>query len=120
MNAQEIVERYVAVWNETDGTARRRMIEQLWVEGGRHFVGNREAIGYDALEVRVTGSHDKNVRDNGNRFRARPDARQVRDAITFHWEMLRGTSDEVAAVGLEVLLVDAQGRIVTDYQFIVQ
>jgi hypothetical protein len=120
MNVQQIADRYAAVWNEKDGASRRRMIEQIWAPDGQHFVGTREAKGYDALETRVTGSHEKNVRDNGNRFRARADARQLRNAVTFHWEMLRGSSDEVASVGLEFLLVDEDGRIVVDYQFIVQ
>jgi hypothetical protein len=120
MDAQEIADRYAAVWNEKDDAARRRVIAQLWVPDGRHFVGTRQATGYDDLEKRIIGSHEKNVRDGGNRFRAVSDARQLRDAVCFHWEMLRGTSDEVAAVGLEFLLVDEAGRILVDYQFIVK
>jgi hypothetical protein len=119
MNAQQLADRYVAVWNEKDGQSRRRMVEQLWIPDGEHFVGVREARGYDELEKRIVGSHEKNVRDGGNRFRAVPDARQLRDVVSFHWEMLRGEGDEVAAVGLEFLIVDEQGRIRTDYQFIV-
>jgi len=120
MDAQHLADRYAAVWNETDGASRRRQIEQLWIPDGEHFVGTREVRGYDELEKRVTGSHEKNVRDNGNRFRAVADARQLRDVVCFHWEMLRGESDEVAAVGLEFLIVDPQGRIRADYQFIVK
>ncbi len=120
MEAQQLADRYVAVWNERDAASRRRLIEQLWIPHGEHFVGTREVRGYDELEKRIIGSHEKNVRGNGNRFQAMTDARQLRDAVSFHWEMLRGESDEVAAVGLEFLIVDAQGRIRTDYQFIVK
>jgi len=120
MNAQELADRYVAVWNERDAAARRRMIEELWQPNGEHYIGDREARGYDALELRIVGSHEKNVRDAGNSFRALPDARRLRDVVCFHWEMLRPPGDDVAAVGLEILLIDDAGRIRTDYQFIVK
>ncbi len=120
MDAQQLADRYAAAWNEKDDATRRRMIEQLWLPDGEHFVGTRAVKGYDELEKRVEGSHQKNVRDNGNRFRAVQDARQLRDVVCFHWEMLRGDSEEVAAVGLEFLIVDEQGRIRTDYQLIVK
>ncbi len=117
-DAQRIAETYVALWNEPDPWVRRAAIEAFWVPDGRHFVRAQEVAGYDALERRVTGSHEKNVRDAGHRFRARPDARQLQDMVTFHWEMLRGDSEEVLAVGLEVILVDEAGRARVDYQFV--
>ena len=57
------------------------------------------------------------MRDNGNRFRAVKDARALRDVVTFHWEMLPAESEQVVATGLEILLIDATGRILVDYQF---
>ena len=117
--AQDLAARYVAVWNEIDPDARRTTIASLWRPDGTHFVGVREAKGYAALEQRITGSHEKNVRDNGNRFRARPGAQRLRDVATFTWEMLQGGSDTVLAVGLEFLVLDADDHIITDYQFII-
>ena len=119
MDAQSLAERYVAVWNETDPDRRRRQIAQLWAPDGLHYVGEREARGYEALERRITGSHDKNVRDGGYRFRAANGARALRDIVTFDWEMLPSGRDEVVARGLEVLLLDSTGHIRVDYQFVV-
>jgi hypothetical protein len=76
-DAQELADRYVAVWNETNAEARRRAIADLWVPDGIHYVDTREARGYDALEKRIVGSYEKNVRGRGNRFRAK-DARAAR------------------------------------------
>jgi hypothetical protein len=53
----------------------------------------------------------------GNTFRARDDGARVGDAVKFRWEMVT-SSGEVAGVGLEFVLLDADGRIGTDYQFI--
>jgi hypothetical protein len=60
----------------------------------------------------------KNVRDGGHRFRAAKDARALRDVVTFHWEMLPADSEEVVATGIEFLIVDGEGRILIDYQFV--
>ena len=117
-NAQHLADRYAAVWNESDAERRRRAIADLWVPDGRHYVGTREACGYAALETRITGSYEKNVRDGGHRFRATPDARALRDVVTFHWEMLPADSERVVATGLEFLILDNEGRILLDYQFV--
>jgi hypothetical protein len=119
ISAQQLAERYVAAWNEPDPAARRDAIAQLWLPDGVHYVTTREARGYAALEQRIVGSHDKNVRDAGFMFRAVKNAQALRDVVTFNWEMIRPPTGEVLAVGLEFLHVDADGRIVTDFQFIV-
>jgi hypothetical protein len=112
-----LADRYVAVWNETDAERRKSQIAELWVTLGRHYVGDRKVEGHDALERRVRESHEKNVRDNANRFRAADDARRVHDTVIFHWEMLPANGDTVLARGLEFLVVDGSGKIVADYQF---
>jgi hypothetical protein len=119
LNAQELADKYVAVWNETDAERRRQQIAALWVPDGQHYVDVRVALGYTALEQRITSSHNKNVRDGGCRFRAAMDARTLHDIVTFHWEMLPAAEDRVVARGLEVLRIDAAGRILVDYQLIV-
>ena len=116
---QEIADRYVALWNETEGIKRRQLIEAFFAPTVEHYVRTREAIGYDALEQRIIGAHEKNVRDGGHIFRAAPKAQQLRNVVTFNWEMTRaGDPNEVAAVGLEFLVLDPQGLAVADYQFI--
>lgn len=119
IDAQHLADRYVALWNEPDPSARRDAIARLWLPDGVHYVRTLEARGYEALEQRVTGSHDKNVRLGGFVFRAVRNAQALREVVTFNWEMIRPTSGEVVAVGLEFLHVDADGLIVGDYQFIV-
>jgi hypothetical protein len=116
-NPQSLADCYVAVWNETDAARRRRQTAELWVPDGRHYVGARAVRGHEALETRVRESHEKNVRDGGNRFRAVQDARRLHDVVTFHWEMLRADSEAVAGRGLEFLIVNDEGRIVADYMF---
>jgi len=119
IDAQRLADRYAAVWNEADPAVRRAEIEQLWRPDGEHFVTTKEARGYDALEERVRGAYDKNVRIAGHSFRAVRNAQALRDVITFNWEMIEPATREVLAVGLEFMRIDADGRIVSDHQFIV-
>jgi hypothetical protein len=117
--AQHLADRYAAVWNETDAAARRKTIAELWAPDGLHYVKTREARGYEALETRIIGSHEKNVVVGGYRFRAARDAQLLRNVVSFHWEMVPAAGGEIVAVGLEFLVLDEQGRIACDYQFIV-
>ena len=114
----ELADRYVALWNLTDAGARRDAIERLWVPQGEHCVRTLHVKGYEALEQRVTGSHEKNVRDGGFLFRAAGDAQVLRDTLMFHWQMVPAAGGPVAAVGLDFLLLAEDGRIAVDYQFI--
>jgi EmrB/QacA subfamily drug resistance transporter len=119
ISAQQLAERYVAVWNEADPGVRRDAIAQLWRPDGVHYVATREARGYAALEERIIGSHNKNVRDAGYLFRAVNNARALRGVVTFNWQMIRPATEQVLAVGLEFLQVDEEDRIISDFQFIV-
>lgn len=119
INAQQLADRYVAVWNETNPAARRDAIAQLWLPDGVHYVTTREVRGYAALEERIIGSHNKNVRDAGHVFRAVKNAQALHGVVTFNWEMIRPATGEVLAIGLEFLQIDADGRIINDFQFIV-
>lgn len=76
-----------------------------------------QAQGYEELEKRIRGSHEKNVRDDGNRFRAAPGARRLRDVVTFYWEMLPADADTVLVKGMEFLIINDEGYILFDYQF---
>jgi hypothetical protein len=116
-SAQQLADRYVAVWNETDAERRRQSIADLWIPEGEHYAGAREVRGYAGLEERIRGSHEKNVRDGGYRFRAVKDAQALHDGLTFHWEMAPPESEKIVASGLIFLLVDGPGRIRVDYQF---
>lgn len=110
------VDRYVAVWNEPDAAARRRLIEELWVPDGANFTKSNEWRGYSALEARVRGAHEKWVRDGGCLFRRRH-ADLHHGAALVVWEMAALSDGRVVSVGQELLLTGDE-RIREYYQFI--
>ncbi|GLW93209.1 hypothetical protein [Actinokineospora globicatena] len=129
----ELADRYVAVWNEPDATARRVAIGELWAEDGRHILQPPEEVvkaaddlglttvfearGHAELERRVRLAYEEFVAPGEFAFRRRDDVARLRDVVKFSWEMV-ATNGEVAGVGTEFLVLDGRDRIVADYQFI--
>jgi hypothetical protein len=136
MAVADRAETYVALWNESDAEARRRMIGELWTDGGRHVLqppqeirevaagpgiamtAVLEARGHAEIEARAAGVHEHWVRSEGLRFRGCDDAERLGDLVKLHWEAVSGDG-VVSAVGLSVLILAADGRIDRDYTFIV-
>lgn len=118
---QSIADSYTALWNEADPARRRSAIEVLFSPSAEHYTKTRHAKGYPQLEERVRGSFEKNVGPGTYRFRATKNAQRLQNAVTFNWEMFSvDEPDKAAAVGLECLILDDGGKILVDYQFIVQ
>jgi hypothetical protein len=114
----ELIDRYVAVWNEPDAEKRRRGIAALWAEDGVHFTPSLEARGYKALEARVTGAYEKWVKEGGFVFKSSGNAETHHDGVRFNWEMVPTAGGAPAAVGFDFLVLGDDGRIRLDYQFL--
>lgn len=118
MNIVGLANRYVSLWNEPDEGRRKQMVEALWTPTGSHFVGSRAIKGYDALEQRVAEAHHKNVAQGGHVF-SLGTVHSVHDAIILDWTINLATGGAPVAAGRDVLVVDPDLRIVSDYQVIV-
>jgi hypothetical protein len=114
---KEFADHYVNVWNEPDGERRRETIRELWQHDARHLARTLEAEGYDGIETRVRTAYEKWVKKKGNVFRLR-DLDGHHDTIKLRWEMLPAAGGEVISVGLDLLVLGADGRISRGYQFI--
>jgi hypothetical protein len=136
LRAAELAEKYLALWNEPDADRRRRMIAELWAEDGRHVLqppqeiraiaaqagigltAILEARGYEEIEARVASAYEHWVGSEGLSFRGRDDAERLGDVVKFHWEAV-ANNGELFAVGLDFLVLAADGRIERDYTFVV-
>jgi hypothetical protein len=135
-SAAELAEKYVALWNEPDTDRRRRLIAELWTEDGRHILqppqeireiaarpglaitATLEARGHEEIEARAASAYEHWVGSEGLSFRGRDDAERLADVVKFHWEAV--TKDgELFAVGLNFVVLAADGRIERDYTFVV-
>ncbi|MFD5068537.1 hypothetical protein ACFWNC_11490 [Streptomyces sp. NPDC058369] len=131
---QYLADRYAATWTLSDAAERRASIEDLWARDGIHVLHPPEEIreaaaalgfahtilearGYDAIEARVTRSHEDFVEKRGITFRARTDAVRLKRVVKFGWEAVSIESGDVQGGGVEVLLLDEDGRIAADYMY---
>lgn len=112
-----LVARYVSVWNEPDAAERRRLVEALWTPDGANFTRTAEWHGHDSLVERVRVSYEKWVRDGGCLFRPRHAAGH-HGAARVVWEMVSTSEGRVISVGNELLVLDGDGRIREDWQFV--
>src|SRR5919108_4084533 len=98
-SAAELAEKYVALWNEPDADRRRRMIAELWAEGGRHILQPPQEIrgiaaqpglamtailkaqGYEEIEARAASAYEHWVGSEGLSFRGRDDADRLDNVV---------------------------------------
>ena len=128
-----LTDRYVSLWNEPDAGLRDRTIAELFTADGTHVLQPPEDMraaaatlgmeprlairGHHAIAARVARSHAEFVASGRFTFRSAGDAERLDDVVKFHWEAV-DAGGAVAGVGLDFLLLDADGRIRADYQFI--
>lgn len=107
--------RYMAMWNEPDATRRAAAVEELWVPDAVNATVSMRAAGHDEIVARVTRSFDAFVA-TGHRFEHDVPPIVHHGAARVTWRML-ASDGTVAARGEEFLVLDEQGRIVSDHQF---
>jgi len=134
VDAQDLIERYIGLWNEPDPEIRRKTVHDLWTEEGQHILlppqqmheqavglgfttAALEAHGHDELHARVTRAHEEFVAPGTYVFRIQEAARHLRDVITFRWEAFHTGEGQVTGGGRDFLVLDGDGRIRFDYQF---
>jgi len=114
----QLIDRYVTMWNEADPDRRRQQIAALWSEDCLHANKRAEWRGHAQMMERVTGSYEKSIRDGGYRFEPLGNTEGYRNVVRFNWYMRPANGGKIAAQGFELLTLADDGRIQADYQFI--
>ena len=136
-DTKQLIDRYVAQWNEPDPAARSALIDELWAPGALHVLVDPpqevrdaaaalafpapplEVRGLAALNARVTRAYEMFVAPGEHVFEAAAEpAVLLPDVVAVRWSMVATGTREPVGGGLDVLALDADGRIRTDHQFI--
>ncbi|MEY9846878.1 nuclear transport factor 2 family protein [Streptacidiphilus sp. MAP5-3] len=106
--AQELAERYIAAWNETDPAARRKLVDETWAEDGSYTDPLVVAEGRDAVDATLGAVQ---AQFPGLRFRLGGPVDAHHGIARFTWELGPADAAEPLVIGFDVLVADADGRI---------
>jgi hypothetical protein len=134
---KQLLDRWIAQWNQPEPDERRRLIREVWAEGGYQVMVNPpqgirdtathfgvpfpavEIRGHDAMYARVTRAYDMFIA--GGEYVFEQDGALVRHAgaaVALTWVMRSRTDRTVAGCGLEVLTFDGDGRVRSDHEYV--
>lgn len=103
----DLIDRYIAIWNETDAGRRRDLIARTWAEDGRYVDPLMQGEGQAGIDAMVAGVQE---RFPGYRFRrtSRVDAHNGHVRFTWH---LAPDGGPALAAGVDFGVVAADGRL---------
>jgi hypothetical protein len=103
----DIVDAYLAMWNEADPARRAELINQAWATDGRYVDPLLEARGHGELHAMVDGVQ---AQFPGHRFRRLSGVDAHHDELRFAWE-LAAPDGTVTVGGIDVGRIGPDGRL---------
>ncbi len=109
----ELIDGYIAMWNETDGKRRRDLIAQVWTESATYLDPALQGEGHAGIDVMVQGVHE---RFPGHRFRRTSDVDTHHDRVRFTWALApEGGPAVVEGVDFGVVADGGQLQTITGF-----
>jgi hypothetical protein len=103
----KLAEQYITAWNETDPSARRALIDEIWSPSGRYIDPLAEVTGRDQLDAVIAAVQAQFA---GMTFRLAGAVDTHHDQARFTWELGPEGTDAIV-VGFDVAQRDADGRL---------
>jgi len=110
----ELAQRYIDAWNETDGDARRAAVDQLYTEDARYIDPLAAAEGREAIVAMIGAVQEQFP---GFTFRLAGPVDGHHNQVRFGWE-LGPAGAEAPIIGFDVAVIDDAGRIQTVLGFL--
>jgi len=111
---EDLADRYIAAWNETDPAARLAAVTELFTADARYVDPVADAQGHDALAASIGAVQ---ARFPGFRFRLAGPVDGHHDQARFTWE-LGPEGVEAPIAGFDVAVTDDGGRIRSVHGFL--
>lgn len=103
----ELIDRYLACWNETDSRARRELIATTWAEDATYVDPLVDARGHDAIDAAIAATQDQ-FPDHTFALAGPVDTHH--DVARFTWGLGRD-GDDPLVIGSDVASLGADGRL---------
>lgn len=111
---EELAHRYLATWNETDPTARRRAVDELYAENASYVDPMVGVEGREAIAATIGAVQEQFP---GFRFRLAGPVDGHHDQARFTWE-LGPEGGDAPIVGFDVVTTDGRGRLQSVFGFL--
>lgn len=108
---QEIIERYIASWNETDPARRRELIDSVWAADGSYTDPLADVRGREAIDA-VIGAVQQQFPGLAFRLDGPVDANHNQGRFTWH------LGSEPLVIGFDVAVLDDAGLIRSVHGFL--
>ena len=116
MQTEQLIERYLDAWNETDAGARRAAVAHVYADGAQYVDPLADVTGHDQISELI-GAVQQQV--PGHVFRLADGGVDAHHNIArFSWELVPATGGESLAVGFDVAVLEDDGRIATVLGFL--
>jgi len=102
----KLAEQYIASWNETDPSARRALIDEIWSAGGQYIDPLAQVTGPDQIDAVIAAAQQQFA---GMKFRLAGAVDAHHDQARFTWEL--GPDGTAVVVGFDVAKRDSDGRL---------
>jgi hypothetical protein len=106
-DVNELVGRYIDVWNEKDPAVRRAAVQALWADNGRYVDPLADVEGHPGIDS-VIGAVQAQFPEFV--FRLRPGVDAHHHLARFSWE-LGPENGEAVVIGFDVAVLAEDGRI---------
>jgi hypothetical protein len=104
---REVVDGYFAMWNETDPTRRREVIEATWTPDASYVDPTFDAQGPDTLDAMVAGVHEQFP---GHRS-IRPGPLLSTMTARWGWELAGPDASSTVVSGVDFAVLAPDGRL---------
>ena len=103
-----LINRYIDAWNETDGGRRRELVSRTWSDDGTYLDPLMSGTGHDEIAAMIAGAQQQFP---GHRFELSfgPDAHN--DRVRFAWNLYGQEGDAPVAAGVDFATVADDGRL---------
>jgi hypothetical protein len=102
------IERYFAVWNETDQARRRALIAETWSADASYLDPLFSAEGRDGVDSMV-GAFQEQMPEH--RFRLASDVDAHHDRVRFSWQLRSQDADVPVFTGVDFGVLADDGRL---------
>jgi hypothetical protein len=106
-SAADLVNRYIAIWNERDSARRRALIAKTWTEEGSYLDPLMSSDGHAGIDAMIQAVQERFA---GFRFHALNNVDAYSNRLRFSWELAPEGGAMVVA-GSDFATIAADGRL---------